>query len=682
MVPEAATREIYLHIEQVWIMYVLLVVAMAAFFFGVFRRYKLWVSLGKPEDRKDQWQRRLGRVAAYALGHVSLMREAAAGLMHGAIFWGMMLLVLGTTVVAIEADLGLPVMRGWFYLIFQSLILDLAGALALVGLGVAAVRRYALKVPRLQENRIVNALVGNGLNLLWLALIMVQGFMIEALRIEITQDPWRDWSPVGSLLGSAIGGAGFDVESLIAIYQFWWWFHLVTVFGWIAYLPYSKMFHILTSPVNIYFASLNPAGNMLKPIDFEATDRLGASALTDFTWKSLLDLDACTSCGRCQAMCPAYASEKPLSPRSLILDLRDHMTRIGPRREESGKEETEGTEAMVGEAVKEETLWSCTTCRACMEACPVLIEHIPKIVEMRRYLAMEQASMPETLQEAILNLENRAHPYKGASASRTEWAEGLDVPIMADVQDVEVLYWVGCTAAFDPRNQKVARAMAKILKQAGVKFGILGSEEQCTGDVARRAGQEFLFETIARQNVETLKSYKFDRIVTACPHCLTTLKYDYRDFDGNFEVVHHTQFIRELVQQGKLPVGAGKELESATFHDPCYLGRYNDETEAPRDLLRCLTKDLREMERCGKKSFCCGAGGGHAWMEEEPGKPRVNQLRAAQALQTGASHLATGCPFCLQMMEDGVKAKSEGDPTVKIRDVAELVAAALDENKG
>lgn len=627
-----ATREIYFQISYHWVMYLLLLPALGSFGYGFWRKWERWRQ-GKPLDRAGRWQDRVKHLAKNLVTHAKLRKDRPSGISHFWIFWGMVLLFIGTLVVAVQADFGLNIMRGPFYLIFQSLILDVAGLLATFGLIFMLVKRYVIRPERLASGK--HDVITSG----FLLLIMLQGFLAEAIRITATNDPWQAWSPVGSTVARLF--AGLSPAQLTTTYQFIWWFHLVTVFAWVAHLPYTKISHIFTASLNLYFADLEPKYQAIKPIDFENVEKLGISGPEDFTWKDLLDLDACTECGRCQELCPAYAAEKPLSPRQLILDFRD------------------------GVKVQDETLWACTTCRACMDACPVAIEHVPKIIDMRRHLVMEQAEFPEMLQEASRSLEARFHPYKGASASRTDWCEGLEVPIMADVGEVDVLYWVGCTAAFDQRNQKVARALAQVLQKAGVSFAILGNEESCCGDPARRMGNEFLYDTIARSNVEVLQQYKFKRIVTACPHCLHAVGREFRQFGGEFEVVHHTQLLAEL--------GLSAAAQNVTYHDPCYLGRWNGVYDAPRQVIGSVT----EMERNRERSFCCGAGGGHAWLEDEPGTKRINHMRAQQAVSTGCGTVATGCPFCLQMMEDGLKTVAE-DGAMQARDIAELVLERME----
>jgi Fe-S oxidoreductase/nitrate reductase gamma subunit len=661
------TREVYWNIHGIWVMYLLLTLAVAAFAAGIAGRVLAW-RRGQPVNRFDRIGERIRRVIRHALFQDRIARNPLVGVMHSSLFWAMGLLLIGTIVVAIHEDFRIPIMQGRFYLYFQSLVLDVAGAVGLLALLIAVVHRYVLRPARLKPNRPGAKPAGDVLMLGWLLVILVQGFVVEGIRIQLTQDPWGAWSPVGQWTGRMLA-AFLSPAAMAALHKGFWWFHLLTVFAWIAAIPYTKMIHLVTSPLSIFFANLAPKGEALSPMDFEGAERFGASALTDFTWKDLLDLDACTACGRCQDACPAYAAGHPLSPKNLILDLRDHMT--------AQTLHADPLQAIVGEVISTETLWACTTCRACMEACPVDIEHVPKIIGMRRHLAMEQAEVPDTAAAALQSLENRQHPYAGAGASRTDWCEGLDVQTMAEAGEVDVLYWVGCTAAFDPRNQKVARAFAQVMQRAGVSFAIVGEEEQCCGDPARRLGQEFLYDMIARQNVDTLSGYKFKRVVTACPHCFNALDHEYRAFGGEYTVMHHTELIKELVDAGKLSL-KGDAARTVTFHDPCYLGRYNDQFDAPREVLEELPMvSLSEMPRNRAGSMCCGAGGGHAWMEESG--TRVNHLRAQQAVATGANTVATGCPFCLQMMEDGVKTVTGADGSVKVQDVVELVLQALEE---
>jgi Fe-S oxidoreductase len=421
--------------------------------------------------------------------------------------------------------------------------------------------------------------------------------------------------------------------------------------------------HVITAPLNIYTANLQPVGASLKPIDFEKTERFGINSLDDFTWKDLLDLDACTECGRCTAVCPAHKVGKELSPRDIILSLRDRMR--------------QGVDAAIIEPntpTSAEALWQCTTCAACVEACPVFIEQMPKIVDMRRFLVMEDANFPESMQAAVMSLEKRGHPFSGTNATRVDWTEGLNVKHLSEAKDAEVLLWVGCGGALIERNQKVTRSTAQLLEKAGVNFAIMGRDEKCSGDPARRIGNEFLFETLAKDNVASLNKHAVKQVVTSCPHCFNTFRNEYPQYGGKFEVYHHSEFLSKLVTEGKLTPSSVSQKKVA-FHDPCYLGRQNGIFDAPRQLVQISSKSSVELQRNREKSFCCGGGGGMSFIDEPPDK-RVNQERASEAIESGADILAVGCPFCMTMMEDGINAR-KGERDVRVMDVAELLWESL-----
>jgi Fe-S oxidoreductase len=434
------------------------------------------------------------------------------------------------------------------------------------------------------------------------------------------------------------------------------------------------LIHPLTSALNIYAANLGPVGGSLKTIDFESDEPFGVNQLGAFTWKDLLDLDACTECGRCTDACPAHSVGKALSPRDLILELRDHMHHEGVTK---GKEDDEGLSARLP-ALAPETLWQCTTCAACVEACPVSIEQLPKIVDLRRFQVMEEAAVPDSIQAAMTSLETRGHPFTGSRYSRLDWAEGLNVPVLSEAQsDPDVLLWVGCGGALVERNQKSTRALATLLERAGVSYAILGREEKCTGDPARRMGNEFLFEQLAQENVDLMTKHKVKKVVTSCPHCFNTFRNEYPRMGAKFEVVHHTEFLGKLIESGKLKMKPG-DLRKIALHDPCYLSRHNGITDAPRELLRSASgTKLIEAERSGKESFCCGGGGGMSFVDEPAGQ-RVNQERSREMLETGADTVAVACPFCTTMMEDGVNAQ-KGDRQVEVKELSELVLEASEE---
>jgi len=523
------------------------------------------------------------------------------------------------------------------------------------------VRRYGVRAERLWKPRDREGYAV----FLWLLLaILVSGFVVEGLRIAATADLWGLWSPGGWLF--AAGSAGLSRTQQAFWHRVAWWGHAVLAFGFIGLVPFTLIRHTLAGPTNIALRRAAPSG-VIAPTVLEDAEHFGVSAVRGFPRKDLLDLIACTECGRCQDACPAWTTGKPLTPKGLIVNLRDHlMAEVAGR--SSGK-------TMVGEAVSEDVLWACTTCGACHQACPVFIEPIPKIVEMRRFLVMEEARFPETMQAALRGMENRGHPYQGAVPSRTAWTKGLSVPVLSEKGAAEHLYWVGCAAAFDERAQKVARAFATILQAAGVDFAILGDEERCTGDVARRIGNEFLFQMHAQANIETLNRYGVQRILTTCPHCFNTLKHEYPAFGGRYEVTHHAEFIVRLLRQGQVRLTKSLE-QGVAYHDSCYLGRHNGMYAAPREILaRIPGVRATELERHGADGFCCGAGGGMMWMEERTGK-RVNVERTEEALRVRPDAVGTACPFCLSMFEDGIRAK-DATETLQVLDLAELVVRAM-----
>jgi Fe-S oxidoreductase len=442
-------------------------------------------------------------------------------------------------------------------------------------------------------------------------------------------------------------------------------------FGAIAYaaLYWNRLWHIIVSTLNVFFRPPEPRGALI-PINLEATENFGATKVQDLTWKQLMDVDACTRCGRCQDACPAYASEKPLNPKKMLQDIKGQLVEEAPYLLK-GMVANPGRD-LISEVVGEEEIWNCTTCRACSEACPIYIEHVDKIVDMRRNLVLERATIPETGEGALRSIEARGHPWRGTTATRTDWAEGLDIKVISDDSDVEILYWVGCTSALEDRSIKVAQAMGKLLELAGVDFGILGAEESCCGDPARRMGNEYLFQMQAQSNIELMKNYGVKKIVTNCPHCYNTIKNEYPQFGGEFEVIHHTEFVAELLQEDRLRI-IKSDRGVVTYHDACYLGRYNDIFAPPRQILRSMPDiTLVEMERNQERGFCCGAGGGHMWLEESTGR-RINEMRTEQAIDAKARIVATACPYCLQMFEDGIKAKA-AEESLKVMDVVELVA--------
>jgi Fe-S oxidoreductase/nitrate reductase gamma subunit len=677
------TREIFWNIQYSWIMYTLATIAVAILVLALFKHPRRW-RVGQPADRFNQLGQRIRVFCRTALIDGLLhrkffgadrkdwrFRELYAGLAHFLIFSGCIIFLLGAFLDAISHYF-FNFMHGNFYLGY-SVVVDSFGILAIIGCLMAIIRRYIWKPERL-DNR-WDDLVTLGLILV----VIITGFVVEGLRMAATElqvNPgWAPWSPGGYVFARAF--SGLSQNSLLAWHVGTWWFHVFLALGAIVYVSLynTKLFHIIWDPVNVFFRNLGPRGALTK-IDFEKTELFGASKIEHFTWKQLLDLDACTRCGRCQDACPAHFSGKALNPKQVIQDLKQHLHETYPgllsiKPAESRKE-------MLGEVITEEVIWDCTTCRACQQSCPVYIEHVDKIVDMRRNLAMEKSKFPEAAQEALKSLGTRGHPYRGTTATRTTWCEGLQINTLSDNSDIDILYWVGCSAALDDRNIKVARATAKILGAAGIKFGILGEEEACCGDPARRMGDEYLFQTICQQNIEILKGHNVKKILTTCPHCFNSLKYEYPQFGGNFEVTHHTQFLAGLIKDGRLKINRNKD-KKITYHDSCYLGRYNDIYEEPREILRAVNGKNVELPRHKTNSFCCGGGGGHMWMEEEPDK-RVNIRRLEEVIKAKADCVATACPYCLTMFDDALKAKGV-EESVKAVDLSELLAESLEESK-
>ncbi len=653
-----ATREVFWNISHGWIMYLLLLPTVAIAAYGIWRRIRSWRRGMPAEGRLDRPGKRLLHLWNQALLQRHTMRERYAGIFHAMIFWGFITLTIATTVVMIDHDFGLPIMRGGFYLYFQSFFVDLLGLLALIGVGMAGYQRWKIRPAKLVYSDEASWI------LIITAVILATGFLLEGWRIVVTEDPWGTWSPVGYATG-IVFAKFVSAETLTQLHLWCWWFHLLLVFGFLAWAPFTKMLHPLTSALNIYAANLEPAGASLKAIDFEKAESFGVNRLDQFTWKDLLDLDACTECGRCTDACPANAVGKSLSPRDIILDLR-HTLHQG-----SGGNGWET--ALIGstDALQPERLFECTSCVACVEACPVSIEQLPKIIDMRRYQVMEEADFPDTMQRAINSLEERQHPYTGTQYSREDWMRELDIPHASEAEDAEVLIWAGCGTSLVERNQNSIRSLAELLKKAGVKFSVLGRDEKCSGDVARRIGNEFLFESLAKENIDTLKKYKVRKVITTCPHCFNTFRNEYPQLGAEFETFHHSQFLGELIKEGRLKITAASERRIA-FHDPCYLSRHNRITEEPRSLLENTSQNpMTELPRNRQNSFCCGGGGGMSFVDE-PSDQRVNRERAKEVLATDADTLAVACPFCTTMMEDGINA-TKGDRKIEVKELAELL---------
>lgn len=638
---------------------------------GYQRRAMLWRK-GKPEDRSGNWWFRLGTALAIGIANIRIIRrrELYPGLMHFCLAVGAILLFGGKFCRLFSVATGVTTPPQDFYL-YASLVSEIGGLLLIVGGLLAVVRRYIIRPERLDNTE------DDSLIFIWAALLIITGFIAKGYRIAVGGDLPADtmlWSPVGTWISHLFTTfPSYITNDILALHRAY--IHAVPSIAFLAciWLYRSRLQHIVISFLNIFNRSLKTKG-ALKPIDFEEEEDFGVAQIEKFTWKQLMDLDACTRCGRCQDACPAAFSGKVLSPKKVIQDLKDDLYEVYPV-PFSGSPREERRD-MIIEVITEEALWDCTTCRACQEACPVYVEHVDKMIDMRRNLTMEQSQMPESAQEALKCLGTRWHPYRGTMQGRQDWADGMDIPVLAENADVEVLYWVGCTAALEERNVKVSQAFAKIMKAAGVNFGILGDEEMCCGDPARRMGDEYLYQTLCQQNIEVLKGYNVKKIVTACPHCFNNLKHEYPQFEGDFEVIHHSQFIRELVRSGRINPSR-LDLGDIAFHDSCYLGRYNDIYDEPREVVKAVSgQDCVELPRSRANGFCCGGGGGHMWMEEEP-ETRISNKRVEEVIAADVPKVAMACPYCLVMFEDALKAK-EVEENIKALDISEIVAAALE----
>ena len=633
-------------------------VAIAFLVYGLWQRVTLWRQ-GLPEDRLDRIPERLGLVAAHALGQVRTLSQAYPGVMHAIMFWGFLALFMGTVLATIDWDIALPLfgyklLKGHFYLFYET-VLDLFGLFFVVGLGMAVWRRFVSRPARIEPS----ARFAWALTLLFV--INVTGFVMEACRLAVVEPWWAPWSPVGWALGRAFVGLGVGPGALRGLHIATWVFHAAIALVFIAIIPYSYFVHLITTPLNIFFAKLGPRGAIREIKNIEEAESLGVSKLEEFSWKRRLDFDACVECGRCQAACPAYMSGSALSPKQIIVKLKRHMHGELPG-------------PIHGELIKADELWACTTCMACVQECPAFIDIVDTIVDLRRYLTLSEGALPSTAPQSLQNIQRAGNPWGLPAGERLAWAQGLDVPLMQADREVEYLYWVGCSASYDRRNQAIARAVVKILKAAGVSFGVM-SEERCHAEVGRRLGEEYLYQTVAQENIETIKQYRFRKVITHCPHCFNTIKNEFPQFGGTYEVLHHSQVIQTLIAEGRIT--PTKPLDATiAFHDSCYLGRYNDILDAPRAVAKAVPGiRLVELPRSRERGLCCGGGGGHMWMEVKAQK-RVNLIRVEEVLDAKVNVVATGCPFCLAMIDLGRKVKG-AEETLAVKDVSELVAESL-----
>ncbi len=651
----------------------LVLLAILIFAYSAARRIRILL-YAAPDGRFDQVGLRIKKTLEYAFAQKRMFRDLYAGIFHIFLFSGFVILTVRTVALVVEGLVPgfvlLPGLAGDLY----TLLKDVFEVLVLIGVAMAAWRRAFARPKRLeltQDAWLILFLIG---------LLIAADLLAEGAREALRPGVAALWSPAVLVVARFFRGMGISPLTLQNLYQTCWWIHLVDVLFFGNYLPYSKHFHILSAVPNVFFMKLDPMGRLATP-DLENSERFGVSRVEDLTWKSVLDGYTCTECGRCRVVCPTALTGKPLDPKVFIGDLRDAvyeatpqilMAKSGRGSGETGKPRKD----LIGGWISEETIWACTMCGYCTTACPVfIVPAVDKIAEMRRHLVLEKAQFPKEIQTAFRGMETNGNPWGMAAASRADWAKDLPVVTMAEAkgQRIDVLFWVGCAGSYEDRAKRVSRALVGILSEAGVSFAILGTEETCTGDSARRMGNEYLFQTLARRNVETLNGYGVQKIVTNCPHCMNCLKNEYGDFGGHYEVLHGTQLVADLIAQGRIRM-AGEIPETITFHDPCYLGRYNGVYDAPRQILQSIPGlQFTELSRSREKGLCCGAGGGRMWMEEKLGS-RINQTRMKEIAEAKTDSVGVSCPFCMVMIGN---AKEEiGASTVPF-DVLELARRSM-----
>lgn len=643
-----------------------------------------YLQLGRTEDRSTHPGRRWRRLLEVVLGQTRILSEPS-GITHFLIFWGFIFLSLGTLQFFGEGLSegfllpGLTPSSAYYF----NLIQEIFAIAVLVAVVWAAARRYLARPARLDVTWEA------GIILLLIAGLIITDLLVEGLSLVTHPTAVSTAGPAAAILGRVLTGAGLSPETAALWSETLWWVHLAVFIGFLIYIPRSKHLHILATPFNVYYHSLEARG-ALKPIRFNLEDEdleemvFGVSRVEDFTWKQLLDAYACAECGRCQDNCPAHLSGKPLSPKKMHQNLRDHLMGRGqvlvaaaataPGNIPSPRDYADEAfpERLIGDVMSEEAIWACTTCFACQEVCPVMNEHVQKIVDLRRSLVLMESKYPPVAGGTIRNLENTGNPWGLPRSARRDWAEGLEVRGAAEGPG-EILYWVGCAGAYDDRNKSVARAMVALFKAAGVDFTVLGPDETCCGDAARRIGNEYLFQMLVEENTAALQGAGVKKIVTHCPHCFNTLKNEYPQFGGEFEVMHHSEYLAGLLGEGRLRLA--RDFRSrAAYHDSCYLGRYNDVYDEPREILGRAGLELVEMKRSRRKSLCCGAGGGRMWMEETGQK--ISGIRTEEALRVDPELVVTACPFCLTMFTDELNARDVGEK-IKGLDLAEVLEKAL-----
>jgi Fe-S oxidoreductase/nitrate reductase gamma subunit len=655
------------HRQATVVLYYLLGAILLLFAWGIWSRIRFY-RRGRPEgeNRLDRLWERTRDLLRTGFFQKRVLEKKPGGPIHLAIYASFISLFAVTCVVAVEHDLGVKVLDGEFYIAFK-LFAETSGIVLVGGVVAAIVRRCILRPAVLIRER------GDLVPLLLMGGIALTGFLIEALRIAATHPAAAPYSYAANAAARLF--AGVHIPDLLRLHRGFWWGHLLMAFGFLASIPYGRMLHGIAGPANIFLRSYRPTGTLQSIPDFDARETIGAGAIEEFSWKQLLDLDACARCGRCEEACPAHATGKTLSPRKMIRDLRvESGSRVANRRR--GREDAHEGPMIEGIGVRTADVWACTTCGHCVTSCPMMVEHVEKIVDMRRHLVLGKSDFPPELEQMFRKLEVFSDPWGFGPARRTEWAAGLDLKEVGRKGSVDIVYWVGCAGAYDERYRNVAVSLARILKESGIRFGILGSREFCCGDFARRTGNEYLFRLLARKNMAVLEEYGVTKIVTPCPHCYNSLRNEYPAFGGKFEVIHHSELILDLMESGGIRARNALE-KTISYHDPCYLGRYNGIFDPPRQVLSKIPGiRFAEAGRNRENSFCCGAGGGYLWLPEQGS--RINEKRSSELVDLKPDIVATACPHCMYMLEDGMVASGGGGMIPESLDLAEIVLRSME----
>jgi len=634
-----ATREIMWNVSHVPLFYAVFVVALTVFGFGVYRRIRSWKEGQSHDAGLSELTDRLFFMLKEVFSQSRVRRKRFPGLIHVFVFYSFLVLLVTTSIVSLDHDLGTALFRGHTY-VFLTVAAEIAGVFVLLGAIVALWRRHVRRPPTLE------ATAADAWGFALLALIIITGFAVEGVRIGVTEDPWQGFSFVGRAISSL--ASPLDANAGASLHSALWWTHAALALLWIASIPYTRFMHILTLPTNAFLAKRKPAGELTR-VDLDAlvesddfdeeSFSIGIDTTSDLTWKQRLDGDACVVCGRCDEVCPAFAAGQPLSPKKLILSIRDMV-----HTDRENEDAADGSREVVGNAFDADFVWYCLTCLACAQECPAFIAHVDTLLEIRRNEVSMKGKAGADVSRTIRSMEAQGNPF-GSQITRGDWVKSLGAPVLDEGGSCDVLYWVGCLTTFDEDKQQIAEQLIELLRNSGTDFALLGKAEVCCGDPARVCGAESLFQSTAKSQVEALNRRKFNTLLVSCPHCYNVLKNEYPQFGGSYDIVHHSEFLRDLLRSGAL---RPEEPRSGTtvYHDPCYLGRYQGIYEAPREVVRSGSDSPPvEMDGCRERSFCCGGGGGHFWMETKEGE-RIDTLRIQQVEDSNADTLVTGCPYC------------------------------------